>query len=137
MWFYAFIPVLVTLVGSAWTAWHKPTPKVIGAIQHFAAGVVFYAALGEILPNATHEGSVWTIVLGGGLGIVAMLSLRYLTEGKDQGPTGLIVISALDALVDGLVLGLAFNAGSSKAYCWPSRSPSSSCHGAVDRRRVR
>lgn len=111
MWFYAFIPVLVTLAGAIWTTLRPPPPTVVGAVQHFAAGVVFYAAAGEILPDVTHEGSVWTTVLGGALGITAMLVMRHFTEGAEEAPTGLIATSALDALVDGLVLGLGFNAG--------------------------
>lgn len=111
MWLYAFIPVLVTLLGATWTSLRPPTPKVVGAVQHFAAGVVFYAAAGEILPDVTHQGSVWTIVLGGALGIAAMLLLRHLTERAEEGPTGLIAVSTLDALIDGIVLGLGFNAG--------------------------
>jgi hypothetical protein len=40
---------------------------------------VFYAAASEILPDATHKGTVWTIVLGGTLGIVTMLTIRRFT----------------------------------------------------------
>lgn len=46
MWVYAFIPVFVTLAGATWTTLRPPTPKVVGAVQHVAAGVVFYAAAG-------------------------------------------------------------------------------------------
>lgn len=110
MWLYAFVPVVVTALGATWTTFYPPTPKVIGAVQHFAAGVVFYAAAGELLPDAIHQGAVWPIVLGGVSGIAAMLLLRRVTEGA-KGPTGLVAASALDALVDGIVLGLGFNAG--------------------------
>lgn len=110
MWLYAFVPVIVAALGATWTTFYPPTPKAIGAVQHFAAGVVFYAAAGELLPDAIHQGAVWPVVLGGGLGIAAMLLLRRITEGA-TGPTGLVAASGLDALVDGIVLGLGFNAG--------------------------
>ncbi len=113
MWLYAFIPVLVTAAGAIWTSFRRPTPVVVGAIQHFAAGVVFYAAAGELLPDTIHQGAIWPVVLGGALGIAAMLLLDHLTE-RSEGPVGLTATSALDALVDGLVLGLAFNAGQSQ-----------------------
>lgn len=111
MWLYAFIPAMVSFVGATWTAWRRPKPETIGAIQHFAAGVVFYAAAGEILPDATHKGAVWTIILGGALGIATMLTIRRLAEGAKERPTGLIAAATIDALIDGLVLGLGFNVG--------------------------
>ena len=80
MWFYAFIPVVVAICGATWTTFYPPSRKMVGAVQHFAAGVIFYAAAGEILPDATRQGSIWTIILGGGIGIAAMLVLRHFTE---------------------------------------------------------
>ena len=110
MWLYAFIPVVVAGLGAAWTSFRPPSPNTVGAIQHFAAGVIFYAAAGELLPDVIHQGAVWPVVLGGALGIAAMLLLRHFTEGT-EGPTGLVAVSGLDALIDGLVLGLGFTAG--------------------------
>lgn len=111
IWFYAIVPAIVATLGSAWTALRRPSDTVIGAIQHFAAGVVFYAAAGEILPNVTHGGAAWTIVVGGGTGIALLLLLRKLTAGIKQAPAGMIAASALDALIDGIVLGLGFAMG--------------------------
>lgn len=111
MWLYSLIPVAVAAAGAIWTTLRPPSPKVIGAIQHFAAGVVFYAAAGEILPDAVRQGTVWPVILGGGISIVAMLLLRHVTEGSEQRPIGLVAAAGVDALIDGLVLGLGFNAG--------------------------
>lgn len=110
MWIYAFLPVVVATVGAVWTSIRQPTPAVIGAIQHFAAGVIFYAAAGELLPDVLHEGAAWSAVLGGAAGIAVMLVLQRMTA-RVRGPAGLVAVSALDALIDGLVLGLGFNAG--------------------------
>ena len=110
MWLYAFLPLAVAFLGAVWTSLRQPSPATVGAIQHFAAGVIFYAAAGELLPDVLHKGATWSAIVGGGAGIVAMLILRRATE-HAQGPAGLLAASALDALIDGLVLGLGFNAG--------------------------
>ncbi len=110
-WVFAAIPVGVATLGAAWTSLRPPPPKVIGTVQHFAAGIVFYAAAGEILPDVIRQGAIWPVVVGGGLGILAMLGLRHVTERIEAGPAGLIGAAAIDALIDGLVLGLGFHAG--------------------------
>jgi ZIP family zinc transporter len=110
MWLYAFIPAAVATAGAVYTVLWPPGVKVVSAVQHFAAGVVFYAAAGELLPDAVRGGSAWWVVLGGAIGILAMLLLRHLAE-KARGPAGLVGASAIDALIDGLVLGLGFAAG--------------------------
>jgi ZIP family zinc transporter len=51
------IPVVVAVLGAAMTAWRRPPPLIVSAIQHFAAGVIFAAAAGEILPDVKHAGS--------------------------------------------------------------------------------
>lgn len=111
VWKFAFIPVAVAVAGAVWTSFRRPSPTTIGAIQHFAAGVIFFAAAGELLPDALRQGTVWPIVIGGALGVVAMLLLRSLGRRAGEGPTGLIAASGADALVDGIVLGLGFEAG--------------------------
>ena len=40
-----------------------PGPRVVSGVQHFAAGVVNAALVGEIMPELRDEGHVlWTIV---------------------------------------------------------------------------
>ncbi|HJU19249.1 MAG TPA: transporter [Stellaceae bacterium] len=110
MWLYAFIPAAVATAGAVYTVLRPPSDKTVGAVQHFAAGVIFYAAAGELLPDATRHGLIWPIIAGGAVGILAMLLLRHGAE-KVRGPAGLAGASAIDALIDGLVLGLGFMAG--------------------------
>jgi ZIP family zinc transporter len=110
VWFYAFLPAVVAVLGGLWTALFAPGARTIGAVQHFAAGVVFYAAAGDLLPDVVRDGAAWSAVLGGAAGIAAMLLLRRLTA-RTAGPTGLVALSVLDGVIDGLVLGLGFNAG--------------------------
>jgi zinc transporter, ZIP family len=110
MWIYTLIPVMAAVVGAALAAWRAPGPKLTSAIQHFAAGVVFAAAAGELLPDLVHRHSMQAIVVGGALGLVTMLAIRWLGE-RLTGSLGLIATVAVDILVDGLVLGIGFAAG--------------------------
>ncbi|MFX7981004.1 transporter, partial [Acinetobacter baumannii] len=48
--------------------------------------------------------------IGGALGVTVMLSLKAI-EGRAKGPVAMLGAVAVDILIDGLVLGLAFIAG--------------------------
>jgi len=107
---YTLIPVGAAILGAAIAAYRRPGPAFVSAIQHFAAGVVFAAAAGEILPGLKHQGSAVAVAIGGAVGVVVMLLLRNLEE-RSKGPIGFLTIVGADILVDGLVLGLGFVAG--------------------------
>lgn len=109
-WLYTLIAVAATVLGAAIAAWRPPGPRAAAAIQHFAAGVVFAAAAGEILPDLKHEGAALPVVLGGGIGVALMLLVKHLARGARSG-VGLAAVVGVDILVDGLVLGLGFAAG--------------------------
>lgn len=104
------IPILAATIGAAAAAYRRPGPHTVSAIQHLAAGVVFAAAAGEILPNLKHNGSLWSIAIGGAVGIALMLGLERL-EDRFGGSTGLLTLVGADLLIDGLVLGMSFTAG--------------------------
>ena len=53
---------------------------------------------------------VAAMLVGGALGVAAMLLVRIL-EKRVKGPAGLMSVTGIDILVDGLVLGIAFAAG--------------------------
>jgi zinc transporter, ZIP family len=110
MFLYTLIPVCAAIGGAWYAASWPPGPKLTAAIQHFAAGLVFAAAAGEILPDATHAHLLLPVVIGGGLGILAMSAIRW-AGARMTGPFGLVATIAVDILVDGLVLGIAFAAG--------------------------
>lgn len=107
---YSLIPVVAVLIGAVFAAWRQPGPKLVSAVQHLAAGVVFAAAAAEILPQVKHGASVWATFIGGTLGVVVMLSIKSL-EGRWKGPVGMVSAIGIDIFIDGLVLGLAFLAG--------------------------
>lgn len=110
VWLYTLIPAAATVLGAAVAAWRPPGPKAAAAVQHFAAGVVFAAAAGEILPDLKHEGAALPVALGGAAGVALMLLVKRLAEGA-RGGVGLAAVVGVDILVDGLVLGLGFAAG--------------------------
>ena len=107
---FTLIPVVAVLIGSLFAVSKRPSDAFVSAMQHLAAGVVFAAAAAEILPQVMHEGSPIATFTGGALGILVMLSLKAL-EGRASGPIAMLGAVAVDILIDGLVLGLAFVAG--------------------------
>ena len=108
---YSAIPVLAATIGGAVTAWRKPGPLVQGAVQHFAAGVVFAAAAGELLPDMLHDkGAFLAIVIGAAAGVAAMLAIRGAAKRVGES-AGLIAVSGIDVLIDGFVVSLGFIAG--------------------------
>jgi zinc transporter, ZIP family len=108
-------PRSVRLLRAAIALWRQPTPTIAGAIQHFAAGVVFAAAAGELLPDIKHRQSVWAVILGGVAGIFVMLLIKRLGEAA-KGTLGLVVMVAVDIFIDGLVLGIGFAAGAKQGF---------------------
>lgn len=109
-WVYTLAPVLMAVIAAAIAVNMRPGPVFVSAIQHFAAGVVFAAAAGEILPDVMHGGSTVATLVGGMIGVGVMLLVRQL-ETVIKGPAGLMTMIGIDVLVDGLVLGIAFAAG--------------------------
>lgn len=109
-WLYTLIPAAAAVLGAAVAVRVRPGATTVSAIQHLAAGVVFAAAAGEILPDITHRASPIATATGGAIGIAVMLLVGQL-EKSAKGPSGLMAVIGIDILIDGLVLGLAFAAG--------------------------
>lgn len=115
---YALIPVLATSAGSVVAAYRPPGPRFRSAVQHFAAGVVFAAVAGELLPEAMHDRAPIPIIIGFAVGVLTMLGIKVLTrriEERDSSvgslPTGLLAAVGIDLLLDGLLVGIGFTAG--------------------------
>lgn len=107
---YTLIPVTAAVFGAIVAAYIRPGPIVASAIQHFAAGVVFAAAAGEVLPSVKHKAALWPIVVGGSAGIVVMLLIKELGE-RTKGQTGLVALIGVDLFIDGLVLARIMHQG--------------------------
>lgn len=105
-----FLPWIAAVSGAVASTFYKPGQMVRSAIQHFAAGIIFAAAAGEILPALRHGNPVVPVVIGGSIGIAAMLAARSLGN-RASGPASLIGLVGLDVFIDGLVLGIALVAG--------------------------
>ena len=109
-WAYTLVPAGAAVLGAVVAAVARPGPILVSAIQHLAAGVVFAAAAGEILPDLKHAGAAWPVAIGGSAGIAAMLLVKQVEE-RIKGPVGLLTMIGIDILIDGLVLGIGFAAG--------------------------
>ena len=108
---YSAIPVLAATIGAAATVWRKPGAQLTSIVQHFAAGVVFAAAAGELLPDMLHDkGAVAPVILGAAAGVALMLAIRAASKrvGKSAGQ---IAVTGIDVLIDGFVVSLGFIAG--------------------------
>ncbi|MFL9896181.1 MULTISPECIES: ZIP family metal transporter [Paraburkholderia] len=111
------LPPLIAAGAGAFVASVKtPGARTTSVIQHFTGGIVFAAAALELLPqDRTH--TTTPVVIGFILGLMLMLGIRQMCSRLERRfensslPTGLIVVTAIDLIVDGLVLGIAFSAG--------------------------
>lgn len=107
---YTLVPLIAVILGATATVLRPPSAGLQSGVQHFAAGVVFAAAASEILPDLKHGNSVWAVVIGGGVGIITMLAIKHYSR-RAKGPLAIASVTAIDILIDGLVLGISFAAG--------------------------
>lgn len=112
------VPVGATIGGGVLAALHPFGPRLRASVQHFAAGVVFAAVAGELLPKL-QGGAAWVVAIGFVSGTVLVLAVTRLSEragavgeGKAESPTGLIVAVGVDIFLDGVLVGVGFAAGS-------------------------
>lgn len=116
---YALIPAATMTLAGIWATLRVPGENTRSALMHFAAGVVFAVVAVEFLPDLVHEHSVLATAVGFTLGTAAMLGVRLWSETrakknleKSETSSGsLIVATAVDIVVDGLMLGIGFAAG--------------------------
>lgn len=114
----SLIPAAAAVVGAGIAVARPPRPTVRSGVQHIAAGVVFAAVAGELLPEVLAIHKPVQVVIGFALGIALMLIVRQLTEPAAESsvtstgdPRGLLVAVGVDLLIDGLLVGIGFAAG--------------------------
>jgi len=116
---FALIPMIVALIGGGLASVYTFSKKVMSALQHFVAGIVVAAVATELLPKILNHGSPISIGIGFVLGAAVMLGVHefahYLAKkgSTNKLPMGLIIGSALDLFLDGLLIGVSFLAGMS------------------------
>lgn len=124
-------PVAASAVGSVIAVLRRPGPRLVSAIQHFAAGVVVAALAGEVLPGLRQEGNLPWAVSGFTLGVAVVLALaafgrrgKAATDPADGSahttgaavvlPLSLLIAVGIDLLIDGLLVGLGVTLGSTQ-----------------------
>jgi len=110
---FTLIPVAAATAAGIVAAAIALPARLQSGVQHFAAGVVFGAAAIELLPQLLQRSPAATL-LGFALGIGALFALRWATERVEKaraGVAGFVAATAVDFLVDGLVIGAGFTAG--------------------------
>lgn len=106
----------VATIGAVIAALRPPSEKTTSLIQHFAAGIVFAATALELLPKERTQAPL-PVVIGFALGLALMLFVRQVAgtiEKREQAtryPYGLLLVTGIDLIIDGLVLGMAFSSG--------------------------
>ena len=118
---FVLIPAAATVLGGVVAAFRPPGRRLQSVVQHVAAGVVFAAVAGELLPELMHEAAPIPTVLGFALGVGLMLGVKRLTEGgpaegtaaepEAENTRGLVTTVAVDVAIDGLLVGVGFAAG--------------------------
>lgn len=114
---YAAIPVAAAIVGSAVAAVRAPSAPLRSGVQHFAAGVVFAAVAGELLPEVLRIHEPVQVVIGFAVGVGLMLLVRHVTEPSTaaaestSGSRSLLIAVGIDLAIDGLLVGIGFAAG--------------------------
>ncbi|WP_186144251.1 hypothetical protein [Burkholderia gladioli] len=106
-------PIVAACLGALVAALRPPRPATSSLIQHFTAGIVFSAAALELLPKDRTYASL-PVVVGFALGLGLMLAIRALSRVVETRletarlPVSLIIVTAIDLLIDGLVLEVLF-----------------------------
>lgn len=115
---YAAIPVSAAIAGSVLAAVRTPSATLRSGVQHFAAGVVFAAVAGELLPEVLRIHRPVQVIVGFAVGVGLMLLVRHFTEPSVNAsvPSGrdtrsLLIAVGIDLFIDGLLVGIGFAAG--------------------------
>lgn len=77
---FALYPAATIMLGGLIAIWRTTSSKLISAVQHFAAGVLFCALSTELLPDLVHRKMPWVTLIGFSLGVIVMLMVKHFTE---------------------------------------------------------
>lgn len=112
---YSLIPFVALSVGGLLGRIREPGPVARAVIQHFAAGVVLGAVAVEILPELRSDHEPVVVVAGMAAGVLLMVAVKVLSERLEargtSGPTSFLAALAIDVVIDGMLIGVAFAGG--------------------------
>ena len=116
---YALVPSVAIFSGGVIASYKPLSKKAQSLVQHIAAGVVFAALVGEVLPDLTssHPNPL-LIIAGFAFGVILMLGMRLMIESRvkskeeaAKSPLTLILIVGIDILIDGFLIGIGLALG--------------------------
>lgn len=106
-------PSTATVIGAVAAGSRRLSDAASGFVQHFAAGVVFAAVAGEVLPSLRDQHSLRAVLIGFTIGVatvVALSTYERRVEAKEASKTGLpkalLAAIIIDLLIDGLLVGM-------------------------------
>jgi zinc transporter, ZIP family len=112
---YLLVPAVAILIGGMVAVVWIPGAQLRSALQHFAAGVVFAAVAGELLPEIMHGAMPVPVIVGFTLGVALMLAIKWFAgrneAAESEAKSGLVAIIGVDIAIDGLLVGVSFSAG--------------------------
>lgn len=119
---YALIPMSAVVFGAVLATSRPPAQRFRSMIQHFAAGMVFSVVAVVLLPDVigSHTSHpARNVVIGFAVGVGLMLGLRSFIGSPSKLvqvsetilPMALLVVIAVNLLIDGLLIGIGFIAG--------------------------
>jgi zinc transporter, ZIP family len=113
---FLLAPSVIILIAAVVANWLAPGPKVTSNLQHLAAGIIFATIATEVVPELLGGGQIGAVSIGYGLGMCLIVGVRYFAtknkseSKKEQGSwVGLAVGGAVDLLIDGFLMGVAFS----------------------------
>ena len=105
--------MLSLVTAGAWSALREPSKLTRSVVQYIAAGAVFAGLTAEVLRRLLEDlTSPWIMGVGMALGLSLTLFIRSYGKSADGGMVLGFTIIIADVLIDGVLMGLAINAGS-------------------------
>ncbi len=112
---YALFPIAMIMLSGVVAVFHLPSLALRNAIRYFAAGVIFYTVVVELLPVLVSTQGLLRVIIILAIGAGAMISIRWLTrklgqagERGSEWPTVLIANVTIDLLIVGYLAGISF-----------------------------
>lgn len=111
-------PIGATIIGATAAGFRRLSDAASGFVQHFAAGVVFAAVGGEVLPSLRDQHSLRAVLLGFSIGVATVLALSTYERriearpaSKIGLPKALLAAIVIDLIIDGLLVGMGATLG--------------------------